>query len=93
MAKLEFLASFYLDANGHPGWPGENIEAMLCSAAKKQREGQSAKMAIFVDGVLPIIYKGPKTPEELWEKDEFRICVSVKVKTPLQSSPAKRLRA
>lgn len=81
MAKIEFMGSLYLDADGHPGWPGENIESMLIAAAKKQKEGPSAKMSIFVDGVLPLIYKGPKTPEELWEKEEFRLVASVKVQT------------
>jgi len=79
MAKIEFLGSFYLTQDGAPGWPGENVESMLIAAAKKQKEGPQAKMSIFVDGVLPIIYKGPKTPTELWPLEEFRICTSVKV--------------
>lgn len=79
MAEIEFLGSLYLTEDGEPGWPGENLEAMLIAAAKKQKQGPIAKMAIFVDGVLPILYKGPKKPEELWEKEEFRLCVSVRV--------------
>jgi len=79
MAKIEFMGSLYLCADGSPGWPGENIEAMLCEAARKSKEGKIAKMAIFVDGVCPLIYAGPKTADGLWEKEEFRIVAAVKV--------------
>jgi len=48
MAKIEFLGSLYVDEDGHIIWPGENIEAMLVSAAKKQKEGQIAKVAAHV---------------------------------------------
>lgn len=79
MAKIEFMGSFYVGQDGRPGWPGENIEAMICAGAKKSKEGQVSKMAIFVDALCPLIYKGPTDLEELWAKDEFRIAALVKV--------------
>jgi hypothetical protein len=79
MAKIEFMGSLYLCADGSPGWPGENLEAMLGEAARKSKEGKIAKMAIFVDGVCPLIYSGPKTADGLWEKEEHRIVAAVKV--------------
>ena len=81
MARIEFMGSLYLCADGSPGWPGENVEAMLGEAARKSKEGKIAKMAMFIDGVLPLIYSGPKTAEKLWDKEEFRITVAVKVQT------------
>jgi len=81
MAKIEFMGSLYLTADGKPGWPGENIEAMLNEAARKSKEGKITKMAIFVDGVCPLIYKGPTDPEKLWDDEQFRIVASVKVQT------------
>lgn len=81
MAKIEFLGSLYLTEDGVPGWPGENIEAMLIQAAKKHKEGPTAKMSLFVDGVCPILYKGPTDPEKLWADEQFRIIASVRVGT------------
>lgn len=79
IARIEFFGSFYLDENHGPCWPGENIERMLVDAAKKSKQGPKAKMSLFVDGVCPIIYRGPKTREELWLLEEFRIVASVRV--------------
>ena len=79
MAKIEFMGSLYLCADGSPGWPGENIESMLCEAARKSKNGKVAKMAMFIDGVAKLIYSGPKTAEELWALEEFRIVAAVKV--------------
>lgn len=81
MAKIEFMGSLYLTEDGKPGWPGENIESMLIAAAKKQKEGPTAKMSIFIDGVCPLIYKGPTDPEAMWSDEQFRIVASVKVST------------
>lgn len=79
MAEIEFRGSLYLCADGSPGWPGENIEAVLNEAARKSKQGKIAKMALFVDGILPLIYKGPKTADGLWADESFRIVASVKV--------------
>jgi len=79
MAHIDFMGSLYLTSEGRPCWPSENIEAMLVESAKKSKEGKIAKMAIFVDGVMPIIYEGPKTSEELWAKEEYRISVLVRI--------------
>ena len=81
MAKIEFLGSLYLDKDGKPGWPGENVESMICEAARKSKEGKIAKMSLFIDRVLPLIYKGPRTADDLWEKEDFRIVAAVKVGT------------
>jgi len=81
MAKVEFLSGLYVDEDGEIVWPGENIEAMLISAAKKQREGQIAKTAVHVFDPCKLIYKGPKSPEKLWEDESFRLRVAVRVTT------------
>jgi hypothetical protein len=50
---------------GRVVWPGENIEAMLISAAKKKRLGQQFRAGVMVDGDFPLIHDGPKTVEAL----------------------------
>ena len=72
LARLEWEGSFYLDDNGKPVIPGENVEAMLVAAAKKKKQGPAAKAGIIVVGVFPIEYDGPKDLPKLWEDEQFR---------------------
>lgn len=71
MARIEFLASLYLSADG-PIIPASNIDAMLVNAAKKSKEGQSAKSAVFCIKHAQMIYDGPRSADELWEDERFR---------------------
>lgn len=66
LAKIEWYASLYLDKDGRPCWPSENIESMLVYAAKKIRKGTDAKAAVFIEENAPIIYEGPKNADSLW---------------------------
>lgn len=77
LAKIEFLGALYVDDKGRPCWPGENLESMLLSAAKKQRRGDDCKIGILIDGDWPLTYDGPKTAETLWENEGFRkVCMA-----------------
>jgi len=73
LLRIGFLGGLYLDDDEHPCWPGENIEAMLVSAAKKLRQGPTAKVAVMSDGNWPLEYDGPKDPEKLWGNEDFRL--------------------
>ena len=71
IAKLEWMVSMYVNANGKPSMPGENIEALL-------REGRVGKItkanmvaAVASEGPWPIIYSGPKDLDKLWETGQF----------------------
>ena len=67
--RLDFMSGLYLDADGHPAVPGENIEAMIRDGAKATRQGKAATAGILCDGVWKLQYPGgPKTPDELWAK-------------------------
>jgi len=79
IARLEWFASLYLDKDGEPCWPGENIEGLLIASAKKQKSGPTAKAAVIVDGNHKLIYTGPKDPEKLWNEESFRSIVRAKV--------------
>jgi len=81
LAKIEFFGALYLDSDGRPCWPGETIEAMLISAAKKSREGPQAKTGIICDGNFAIKYSGPTDPEKLWADERFRLTVPVRVQS------------
>lgn len=66
-AKAEFMGGLYLDEKLEPCIPGEMIEAMLCEAARKDKQGKEAKAGLIVEGNFPLIYDGPRNPEKLWE--------------------------
>jgi len=68
IARFEFEGSLYLaEADKNPGWPGENIEAMLLAASKTKRQGQQARRGISVDGIALLEFDGPKTVEKMWD--------------------------
>jgi hypothetical protein len=67
VARIEFLGGLYVGEDGAPCIPGEVLEAGIRSGAKVTKEGKAVQMGLYCDGNFPIIYDGPKTPEELWE--------------------------
>ena len=71
LAKLEWYAALYVDEQNRPCWPGENIEAMLVAAAKKNRMGPSAKSGLFIDGNSVVQHDGPRTADGLWKFKKF----------------------
>jgi len=80
MARIEHAAGLYLDVNDeNPQWPSMNIMAMVCAGARKSKEGKVAQSGILVVGHAPLIYKGPKTIEGLWNDKRFVDRSKVKV--------------
>lgn len=82
IAMLEHAASLYLDKDYGPYVPGENIMRCLVNGAKLTKQGTAVTRGVIIKSdVNPLAYKGPRTPEELWEQEEFRNMASVKVGT------------
>lgn len=80
LARLEFLASLYMVKDG-PVIPAEMVDATLINGAKKSKEGQTAKSAIFCAEHALLEYDGPRTADELWEIEDFRHSAIVRVGT------------
>jgi len=78
MARIEFLASLYMDANG-PILPPNMIDAMIVNAAKRSKEGQVAKSGCFCLNVARLDYDGPRITDELVADDNFRFVAIVRV--------------
>lgn len=76
--KAEWFGGLYLGEDGAPCLPSEVIEGSLISGAKKLRLGAKGKTLIVQDSA-PLIYKGPKDPEEMWESGLFRKVCGVRV--------------
>lgn len=80
MARLEYLAALYMNADG-PVIPAENIDAVLIAGAKKSKEGVTAKSGMFCPAPAPLLYDGPRTVDGLWADRDFRLVARVRVGT------------
>lgn len=80
MAKIEFFAGLYLGKDG-PIIPAKVIEAAIINAAKKVKEGPSAKSGCFCLAHALLEYDGPRKDEELWKDERFRFSALVRVQT------------
>lgn len=76
--RLEFLGSLYYNETIGIHVPGVNIEGLLRDGATNTRQGKDSESGIGVDDV-PLIYSGPKTPDEMWESGRFHDVRSVRV--------------
>ena len=80
MARIEFLASLYMAADG-PILPSYVLDATLINGAKKSKEGMSAKSGAFCLEHARLEYDGPRTADELWADERFRHVALVRVGT------------
>lgn len=72
LARIEWHGGLYVDEEQRIVIPGENIEAMLISAGKKNRKGEAFKAGLLSDGMWRLSHDGPKDIESLWMDDRFR---------------------
>ena len=78
IARLEFYASLYLNAEG-PILPNYVIDSMIINAAKKFREGPAAKSGCLCLEHAKLEYDGPRTADELWIDEKYRFSALVRV--------------
>ena len=80
MAKIEFLAGWYQNPAGEYTLPGHNIEAAMLEGAKKNKNGKLVQGGAFVVDDPILVFPGSdKNPDELWERGENALMVSVRV--------------
>ena len=80
MARLEWYGSLYVE-NGRVVIPGENIEAMLVAAAKKNRAGKQAQVGLFCLENPILTYDGPADIDALWGDGRFLFRCGVRIGT------------
>lgn len=78
MARIEWYASLYLH-QGRPCLPGENWERVLLDAGRKLKLGKQVQAGCFCPGAYVLDYDGPTSIDELWEDENFRFTVGVRV--------------
>lgn len=70
IARLEFEGGLYHDPVIGPYLPGVYMLRCLQEGAKFTREGKKIERGVVMeDFMMPLIYKGPRTIEELWGDD------------------------
>ena len=80
LARLEFEGGLYLDPDVGPFVPGENVEKSIIEGARITKQGKQVERGLFVtDNVVPLIYNGPRTPDDLWADENFRHTAAVRV--------------
>ena len=74
MSKIQFLGACYYDNEIGFFIPSENVEACIVAGAKVTKNGKKIPLAVnVVEYKIPLIHRGgDKTPEELYEDDEFQ---------------------
>lgn len=66
IARLEFLASLYMNSDGVPCIPGRMLKAVLHNAAKKTKDGPKVRMGVLKVNDAVLVYDGPKDEDGLW---------------------------
>lgn len=80
VGHLEFLGSLYWESDIGLHIPTWNIIACFGQAATVFRLGKAVFQAVApTTDRVPLIYEGPRDPEKLWERPEFRFRKSVGV--------------
>jgi len=73
IARLEFIGGLYVNADGVPCIPMENLEAVVRAGATAQRKGKDTQCAVYCTSVegdtdsTPLVYDGPSDPDELYK--------------------------
>lgn len=81
MQKVEFFGGLYYAPEIGVYVPADCIQAALCEGAKQDKLGKAFLSAVFVEKDAPLIYDGPRTPEELWDTGKYHDVRSVAVQT------------
>ena len=69
IARLEWEAGLYFDANLGPVMPTENLRATIIGGAKKSKLGSATGSCLLaVQDSVALQYKGPRTLDDLWSK-------------------------
>ena len=72
ISRLQFLGHLYYDEKVGVYIPSEMIEASIVNGAKVTKNGKKIPLAVnVVEYKIPLIYKDIKTPDELFNDEDF----------------------
>lgn len=89
MSRREWRGSLYWDETLGVHVPERCLERMLRNAAARNKRGKAIVSGLIVVDAAPLIYKGSRDPEELWQSNQFllRATVGVERKRIVRSRP------
>ena len=79
MARIEWMGSLYIK-NGAIVLPGMNVEACFLESARKRRKGKQVQAGVICPNDAPLQYEGARNLDDLWEDENFRFTVGVRIK-------------
>lgn len=80
MMRVEFLGSLYHDPKIGVYLPAINVEGCIRDGGKIKKRGKQVQQGMTcVEMHIPLTYAGPRTPEALWDLEEFRDVRAVKI--------------
>lgn len=71
IARLDWYAAIYTDADGRVVVPAEMLEAAIVGGAKKSKLGKAFKAAVLVPNAARLEYDGPKNIDKVWKDGRF----------------------
>ena len=78
--RVQFLGSLYMGGDPPvPVLPGYFIEGGMKNAAKKLKAKAQYEAGVCIEGDFPIVYDGPKDPDELWKIPSYRFTRVVRI--------------
>ena len=79
MSRREWFGGLYYDEQIGVHVPERCLERMLRDAASKSKRGRDVVSGLIVTEPAPLVYKGPKKPDDLWASGSFLLRASVGV--------------
>jgi hypothetical protein len=80
ISRVEWFGGLWL-RQGKPCIPAEALMATFVQAAKTRNKGPVAKVGLIVENHATLIYEGPEDMDELWEDENFRLRVGVRLRS------------
>ncbi len=74
LAFLGFMGGLYYDDELGPYLPGGSLQASLYDGARKNKLGGKFKSCVFAFEDAPLLYDGPRKPEDMWESETPSFC-------------------
>lgn len=77
MGRREWFGGLYYDEENGVHVPERCLERMLRDAAAKEKRGKDVQAGLIVIEPAPLVYKGPKEPQKLWDTGGFLLRATV----------------
>jgi hypothetical protein len=78
----EYLCNLYWDEKLGPYLTGQQVFSSIWEGAKLSKKGVTVQTGLIVlDDKIPLLYEGPRDPEELWADNNFVSIRELKVMT------------